>query len=355
MKQFFYLSAFCVLALAACTGGFKKDGKGLEYKIISEGKGAKPNYGEYLHIHIKDVYSGTKDTLLQDTHELMPRIVLFDSVNIRLQYYNIFRQLKSGDSVVIRILTDSAYSNAPDKMPSYMKKGKYIYSHIKLLNIFKTLQQADSASKADRTAAMPKILKKQLADFNTQIQAIGKNLEPEKTQIEKDGKLIADYLAKHNIKAERTTWGTYVSVLNEGTGEKIDGNSIVSVKYTGRTLDTEKVFDSNIDPKFGHTDPLDVTMADLGRVILGWTDALLQLKKGAKAEIYIPSTLGYGKSGNGDIKADANLIFTIEVLDVMDPETFRAKQEKVQQEYQEKMKLYEKMREDSLKNAAGKK
>ena len=41
----------------------------------------------------------------------------------------------------------------------------------------------------------------------------------------------------------------------------------------------------------------------------------MQLKKGQKATITIPSHLGYGKKPFGNIPADSNLIFDVEVLD----------------------------------------
>ncbi|HMI79971.1 MAG TPA: FKBP-type peptidyl-prolyl cis-trans isomerase, partial [Ferruginibacter sp.] len=86
-------------------------------------------------------------------------------------------------------------------------------------------------------------------------------------------------------------------------------------------------------------------------VILGWTDALLQLKKGSKATVYIPSSLGYGKNGNGPlIKADANLVFDIEVLDLSTLADMQAKQE----EMQKKMIEAERLRTDSIEKASKK-
>ena len=57
-------------------------------------------------------------------------------------------------------------------------------------------------------------------------------------------------------------------------------------------------------------------------VIKGWTDGLSMLKKGAKANLYIPSALAYGARGSGaDIKPNANLVFEIEVVDVVSADT----------------------------------
>lgn len=350
MKQFFYL-AFCILALTACSGGFKKGEKGLEYKLIANGSGNKINYGDFIQLHVKQVYSGAKDSVLYDSHEFMPRIQVFDSVNTPLEYFKVMRNLRIGDSLVIRILSDSLIKRMGDQMPPFIKKGKFMYTYITLKNIFKTREQADSASKAERIIMKPNLFKKQMEE-------IGKEIAKNKEQLAKDDKIISDYLAKNNIKAQKGKWGTYVSVLTEGTGANIDFNTIATINYTGKTLDSSVVFDSNVDPKFQHVQPYEVKIWELmgqGSVIPGWTDALLMLKGGSKAIIYIPSSLGYGPQGNGGlIKPNDNLIFDIEVKDAISEEAYNAKQQKLQEEGMRKMQEQEKARMDSIQKATKK-
>ncbi len=331
MKQFFYLSIICVVALSACTGSFKKGDNGLEYKIIAAGSGNKIGYGNFMQIHIKQVYGGTKDTVLMDTRDYMPRIQVMDSINTPLSYYKIISQMRKGDSLVIRLLTDSAFKDAAQPIPAYMKKGKFLYTHVKLVNIFQSRDQADSANAAETAMAKPGIYKKQ-------VEGIEKDLAEKKAQLEIDNKLIEDYLAKNNITAQKTKWGTYIAVSLDGTGEKLNNTQVASVNYTGRTLDSGRVFDSNTDPKFNHVQPYDVNLGEFGGVIIGWTDALLQLKKGTKATVYIPSSLGYGLQGNGEaIKPNQNLVFDIEIVDASTEEAFLAKQKAMQEEMMKKM------------------
>lgn len=331
MKQIFYLSLICLVTLSACTGSFKKGDNGLEYKIIAAGSGDKIGYGNFMQIHIKQVYGGTKDTVLMDTRDYMSRIQIMDSINTPLSYYKIISQMRKGDSLVIRLLTDSAFKDAGQPMPEYMKKGKFLYTHVRLVNIFQTREQADSANAAETALAKPRIYEKQLEE-------IAKRLEENKAQQEIDNKLIEDYLAKNNITAQKTKWGTYIAVSVEGTGEKLNNTHVASVNYTGRTLDSGRVFDSNIDPKFNHVEPYDVNLGGFNGVILGWTDALLQLKKGTKATVFIPSSLGYGAQGNGEaIKPNQNLIFDMEVVDALTEEAHLAKQKAMQEEMMRKM------------------
>lgn len=178
-----------------------------------------------------------------------------------------------------------------------------------------------------------------------------KELAANKAQLDADSKAIEAYLSANNIKATKTKWGTYVAVQTEGTGATLTTKDVASVNYTGKTFDSSRVFDSNTDPKFKHVTPYDVPLGQLGGVILGWNDALLQLKKGAKAIVYIPSSLGYGKQGRmPEIKPDQILVFDMEVVDAISEEAKMAKQ----QEEEMKMRAAQEKTMDSLKNAAPK-
>jgi FKBP-type peptidyl-prolyl cis-trans isomerase len=172
-----------------------------------------------------------------------------------------------------------------------------------------------------------------------------------KSQIDADSKVITDYLTKNNITATKTKWGTYIAVTNEGTGNNISYTDIATVNYTGKTLDSGRVFDSNLDPKFKHVEPLQVTMMDIGSIALGWTDALLHMKKGTKATIFLPSTLGFGPQGRApEIGPNAILMFEMEVIGVDDQDEMLKKQE----EAQKKMIESQNHVADSIKKAQGK-
>ncbi|MBK7558484.1 MAG: hypothetical protein IPI54_09450 [Chitinophagaceae bacterium] len=112
MKQLFYLSAVCMLVLTACTGSFKKGDKGLEYKIFNTGSGKTVGYGNYMQIHIKQVYGGTKDTVLMDTRDYMSRIQVLDSISAPLAYFKILKQLKKATAS-----SSGCLPTVPLKMP----------------------------------------------------------------------------------------------------------------------------------------------------------------------------------------------------------------------------------------------
>lgn len=82
--------------------------------------------------------------------------------------------------------------------------------------------------------------------------------------------------------------GIYYKVLAEGnkSGDTPNARSIVTVHYTGRTIDG-KEFDSTRGGV-----PMACRLSDL---IDGWIIALQQMHIGDKWEIYIPAEMGYGK------------------------------------------------------------
>lgn len=343
MKQIFNAAVICIIALAACTTPFKKAKDGSQYKIISTKSGAKLVTGNIMQMNSLAKY---KDSVLTSSIEDgMPQFALYDTANFPPPFKEIFKTIHVGDSIIIKIPTDSIIAKSMGQAPPFMKKGQFIIQSFTITNLYTSQQQADSVQKIYLPAAKAK-------DYKKQMEIASKNLDPLKGQIEKDNKVIEEYLAKNNIKATKTSWGTYVAIQNEGTGEKLTSNDIAIVNYTGKTFDSSKVFDSNTNPEFKHVQPLNVNLSqvvprDGNGVILGWIDALMQLKKGSKAVVYIPSSLGYGKNGRmPQIKGDAILIFDMEVVDVSNEETMMAKQ---QVEQQKMMEAQQKMM-DSIKN-----
>lgn len=84
----------------------------------------------------------------------------------------------------------------------------------------------------------------------------------------------------------------------------------VTVDYSGYLMDGT-LFDSSVD----RGNPISFAVGT-GKVIRGWDEAIMQLKKGEKARLIIPSSLAYGKSGAGRvIPPDATLIFDVHLID----------------------------------------
>jgi len=97
-------------------------------------------------------------------------------------------------------------------------------------------------------------------------------------------------------------------------GEVAKTGDTVAMNYTGR-LANGTVFDSNIDPKFGHVQPFVFTLG-AGQVITGWDKGIVGMKVGEKKTLVIAPADGYGAAGagNGLIPPNATLTFDVELL-----------------------------------------
>lgn len=124
-------------------------------------------------------------------------------------------------------------------------------------------------------------------------------------QLQEDIGKIQDYLADRNLTAQSTASGLHYIITETGTGGHPSATSNVTVNYVGKLLKNENIFDQ--------TTGTPRTFALTG-LIEGWQEGIPLLKKGGKGTFFIPSALGYGPYGSGDIPANAPLIFEIELV-----------------------------------------
>ena len=99
--------------------------------------------------------------------------------------------------------------------------------------------------------------------------------------------------------------------LTVGRGEPPESGQQVIVHYTGWLLDGTK-FDSSLD----RGEPFGFQLG-VGRVIPGWDEGVASMLVGGKRQLVIPPDLAYGSQGAGGvIPPDAVLIFEVELLAV---------------------------------------
>ena len=103
--------------------------------------------------------------------------------------------------------------------------------------------------------------------------------------------------------------GIYYKEITKGdaNGKKPNPRSIVTVHYTGWTINGKK-FDSS---RAGV--PVAFRLSDL---IEGWIIAIQQMTVGAKWEIYLPAEVAYGKFSQPGIPGGSTLIFEIELFGI---------------------------------------
>jgi len=96
-----------------------------------------------------------------------------------------------------------------------------------------------------------------------------------------------------------------------GTGDEAVNGKKVTVNYSGTLINGTK-FDSSYDRGV----PFSFNLG-AGEVIAGWDRGVTGMKVGGKRKLTIPSSLGYGATGAGEvIPPNATLIFEVELLKV---------------------------------------
>lgn len=120
--------------------------------------------------------------------------------------------------------------------------------------------------------------------------------------------------------------GVKIFMLQTTNGEKPKHTQQVFVNYAGY-LAQGVLFDSNVETvgerfalpkKSSDYQPFQVDYNSSARLIPGFREALLTLKVGEKARVFIPSALGYGEMGvPGVIPPNSDLIFDIEIVDIV--------------------------------------
>jgi len=125
----------------------------------------------------------------------------------------------------------------------------------------------------------------------------------------KDRLAALEQIKKQWPKLTTTSSGLMYEVLKKGSGSASPAaDATVSVNYTAMLLDG-KVIDSTASR--GQPATLQVN-----RVIKGWTEALMSMKRGEKRRLVIPPELAYGSRGYANvIPPNSFLLFEVELID----------------------------------------
>ncbi|HEX9981189.1 MAG TPA: peptidylprolyl isomerase [Flavobacterium sp.] len=138
------------------------------------------------------------------------------------------------------------------------------------------------------------------------------------------------YFAGVRSGATKTDSGLEYKIIQAGSGKKPADGTPVFIHYAGY-LEDGSLFDSSyadINKTYGKYDeargsqngyqPFPFTAGKKDGLIPGFTEALTKMSIGDKAVAFIPSKLGYGERGAGNvIPPNTNIIFEIELLDAM--------------------------------------
>lgn len=112
----------------------------------------------------------------------------------------------------------------------------------------------------------------------------------------------------------KTASGLQYIDVKSGDGAEGVAGKMVSVHYTGWLVNGTK-FDSSKD-RGAYGTPFQFPLG-AGKVIKGWDEGVAGMKVGGVRKLIIPSDLGYGTRGAGNvIPPNATLIFEVELLGI---------------------------------------
>ena len=320
-RLLYYLLPFAGLLIVAALvlllktyhhGFFQKTATGLQYRVVGRGEGPSPQAGDILLLNV--CYKTEKGIVLFNTadQELPMALPYSESINQKdggfFEAVSMFQE--RGDRLVCKLSTEKLFGESLDHMTAQygLKKKEKIFLHLQLQDIM-----PEEDYKKWETEQIGMLQKKHQAQIAQQCQ--------------EDAQAIAHYLKANQIKGQATSSGLYYVIDTPGQGVQPKQGNKVKVNYTGRFLDG-KVFDTSladVAEQHGIHNPQKTYEAitfqlGAGQVIQGWEEGIMCLHKGAKARLFIPSTLAYGSqgAGHGLIPANAILIFDVELVDVQD-------------------------------------
>lgn len=161
------------------------------------------------------------------------------------------------------------------------------------------------------TAQAANRVSQQPVAVETQAMAISSNPLLGREIVAQANTTLTQTMTNSEEKIVTTDSGLQYVDLQVGDGPSPQSGQTVVVHYTG-TLEDGKKFDSSRD----RNQPFQFKIG-VGQVIKGWDEGVGTMKVGGRRKLIIPSELGYGSRGAGNvIPPDATLIFDVELLKV---------------------------------------
>jgi len=224
---------------------------------------------------------GSKDSILDKSKQ--PIQFMLSKSMYKGDLNEALAMVHKGDSVSFIFQADSFFMKTlrSPQVPPMFDSVKDLYFHMKVVDI-----------KPESPEQMQQRVDRENAEKNEPV-------------------LIQKYITDNNITVAPTASGLYYIETKAGNGPAPAAGKTVKVHYTGTLLDGTK-FDSSLD----RNQPFEFVLGQ-GQVIRGWDEGIALMKKGGKAKLIIPSSIGYGNRGAGPtIKPFSTLVFEVELLDI---------------------------------------
>lgn len=301
MKKTLLLLSSAALLMSCNNNSTKTTVNGFEYEITVDETGENIEPGSVVvfdaQIHVVNSATG-KDSLVADTKEMsdtpqkfpIPARKDLDENKIKEPLIDLLLLMSKGDKGYVAQKFDTI-PELKGQFPDY-DKLRFTVSVLDVLTKEQFEAEMDAANEIEN---------QKMAEVRERETAVA-DLVSEK---------LVQYKQKQLADLKQIDGGTEILVIEDGTGEMFTPGDVASVHYYGVLKSTGTMFDNSF--KRGQIFRFQV---GVGQVIPGWDSGLMQLKKGTKAVLFIPSSQGYGESGSGPlIGPNEDLVFYVELED----------------------------------------
>ena len=288
------LAVFAIVTqLYSCSDypGFKKSESGFYYKFYVQNKDSlKADTNFVLTMNIKyRVNINGKDSVFFNSKDLAkPFQIGLQKPQFKGDVYEAFAMLHQGDSATFILGARDFFTKTAQypTLPPGVDSTSKIYFDVKVLKV-ESLEQLkkDAEAKAARLKG------------------------------EESGKL-QKFITSKGITVAPSATGVYYLEEKPGSGAVVKKGDFMSIDFTVLTIDEKKVF-STLDRKqpisFEYGQPFDTKGLDEG---------IGQMKKGTKARIIVPSSMGFGEKGRKDMTGNeiiapfTPVIYDVEILTI---------------------------------------
>lgn len=277
------VSLFCFVSCADKYGEFQTAESGLQYRIVDNNRntGKSPKIGDVLELNYS--YETEDGRVLFDSHggDRKYMKTLEAPAHTGGSVEDGLAMLHEGDSALFKISAENflLFSEKYGHLPEGIKSLDPIIIKVRLVDIM---------------------------DDNEIDRYMSSRYHKSETQ---ESEILESFLKNTNVTVEPTPSGLYFLEKTPGEGKTIENGDIVTLNYTLTLVDG-----SLVETTLGR-DPMTYRVGD-GGYIAGWSEAILMMKKGMSATVIVPSELGYGAEGKGNILPYSTLVFDIEILNV---------------------------------------
>lgn len=296
MRNLSFSMLLCATLFFSACGEKNITPNGYKFTVHHTSNGQKPAPGDMAFVHIYGYVDGKFQNSTRQNDRVLPvrvnskeELQTIKDKGTPNPIYDAVSVMSVGDSISIFIpVTEEMKKN-----PQMANAKEMRYDIVMLESKTQEDYQAEQKADKERREEEGKILKARESEVATVVTDIAAQY--------RSGKL-KDQLTT-------TESGLKYMILEPGNGPTTQNGQKVTVNYYG-TLTDGTMFDNS----FKSGQPFSFNLGQ-GRVIKGWDEGVALLKGGDQAVFFIPSELGYGKTGSGArIPGDSELIFYIEVL-----------------------------------------